>query len=51
MNPSTTFPDTKWNDKNTDRMRLWYDILDDGRLQLYIDESPFVLIVSPKKEE
>ncbi|MBO7229505.1 MAG: hypothetical protein J6V18_07490 [Bacteroidales bacterium] len=42
---------TKWNDKNTDRMRLWYDILDDGRLQLYIDESPFVLIVSPKKEE
>ena len=39
---------TKWNDRKVDRMRLWYDMLEDGRIKFYIDETPFELYVSRK---
>ena len=38
----------KWNDRKVDRMRLWYDMLEDGRIKFYIDETPFELYVSRK---
>lgn len=40
---------TEWDNRKVDLMRLWYDELDNGQLKLYLDETPFVLIV--KKEE
>lgn len=41
---------TKWNDRKVDRMRLWYDLLPDGRIRFYIDETDFVLVVKRKTE-
>ena len=32
---------TKWSDRKTDRIRLWYDIYDENRLKLYFDEKDF----------
>ena len=34
---------TKWNDRKVDRMRLWYDLLENDRIKFYIDETPFEL--------
>ena len=41
---------TKWNDRKVDRMRLWYDLLENDRIKFYIDETPFELYVSKKAE-
>ena len=41
---------TKWNDRKVDRMRLWYDLLENDRIKFYIDETPFELYVSKKEE-
>ena len=41
---------TKWNDRKVDRMRLWYDLLENDRIKFYIDETPFELYVSRKAE-
>ena len=41
---------TKWNDRKADRMRLWYDLLENDRIKFYIDETPFELYVSRKAE-
>jgi hypothetical protein len=41
---------TKWDDRKKDLMRLWYTELDNGQLQLYLDETPFVLYVSRVNE-
>ena len=41
---------TKWNDRKVDRMRLWYDLLENDRIKFYIDATPFALYVSRKAE-
>ena len=41
---------TKWNDRKVDRMRLWYDLLENDRIKFYIDETPYEMYVSRKAE-
>ncbi len=36
---------TDWDNHEKDRMRLWYDINDDGSLSFYVDETPLVMDV------
>ncbi len=42
---------TKWNDRKTDRIRLWYDILPNDNIKFYFDEKDFSfeLYVSKKQ--
>ncbi len=37
---------TDWDDHKVDRMRLWYEELEDGNLEFYVDDTPFVMIMT-----
>ncbi len=39
---------TEWDNKNVDLMRFWYDDLGEDGLKLYMDGTPFVLVVQRK---
>lgn len=42
---------SKWSDRNTTLMRLWYDELDNGGFKFYIDETPFVITVEKQEQQ
>ncbi len=37
---------TEWDNRKVDLMRIWYDELDNGNFQFYLDGTPFVLEVT-----
>ncbi len=41
---------TDWDDHKVDRMRLWYEELEDGNLEFYVDETPFVMTMTKSAE-
>jgi hypothetical protein len=42
---------TEWDNQKEDRMRFWYDELDNGDLKLYMDETPYAITVTRKVEK
>jgi hypothetical protein len=42
---------TDWDDHKVDRMRLWYEELEDGNLEFYVDDTPFVMTMTKDPEK